>query len=418
VKTGNKQRNGLRNIKQLSLILTSRCNLDCRYCYQNAKKNLSIRWETVRTALDIILDSRHRSVLVSFLGGEPLLEFGMIRRAVDYAEENLPEGKSLSFGISTNGTLITEGIADFLSGKRFDTQLSFDGPVEAQDFRGRGSFAVLDSLLEELRKKHPGFFRRNLKIVMTLTPFTIPYLSDSVDYFINKGAGVISISPVITHDPAWRDDGIEELENQFELILERSLSHLEETGEIPLRLFQDKHGDSESFRENRDMCGAASGLGLVVDVDGRGCGCSVFAESYQRYDSPFAGKCMSALKMGKITDPSFAARFSDFPSAARKLGIFHHKENKRSSYQRCADCRYYSQCAVCPASIIHIPGNSDPDRVSDFVCAFNMASLKRRQLFPARPDPVRMILEGPEAAETDIEKWRRLSEANKKNRRR
>jgi sulfatase maturation enzyme AslB (radical SAM superfamily) len=400
---------GPEEINQLNLILTSKCNLNCLYCYQNAKKSISMDWETVRYSIDMLIDSIHGNLVISFLGGEPLLEFGMIQRAVEYTENNMPTDKEIEYGISTNGTLMDREIASFLSKYRFDTQLSFDGLPEAQDFRGRGTFETLDQLLDKLREDYSRFYCQNLKVVITLSPLTIRHLSGSIDYLISKGILDISISPVITNPAGWNDNLIEALDSQFRLILASSIHHYEETGRIPVNLFRDRYLDSQCTSDNKSMCGVPYGHGLVVDADGQTYGCPVFAGSYQEFNSPFMLKCFEELRMGKINHPEFPELFSRFPLAAHRLGIFHHKDSKYSSYGLCDDCEYYSQCSVCPASIPHVPGNSDPHRVSDFACAFNMVSLKYRALFPVGPDPVETVLGYPPGAHEEIERWKNLA---------
>ena len=85
-------------------------------------------------------------------------------------------------------------------------QLSFDGVPAAQDLRGPGTFAVLDRLLDRLREDHPDFFSEKLSVALTLVPSTIPFLADSIEYFLRKGVqqdrGFAG-----PHPPArWRDE--------------------------------------------------------------------------------------------------------------------------------------------------------------------------------------------------------------------
>ena len=72
---------------------------------------------------------------------------------------------------------------------------------------------------------------------------------------------------------------------------------------------------------------------------------------------------------------------ADAPPAFRFAKIFTDKEEKYSSYRACRGCRYLYQCSVCPVSIGHIPGNTDPNRVPDLQCAFNLAVLTAREKF-------------------------------------
>jgi hypothetical protein len=74
-----------------------------------------------------------------------------------------------------------------------------------------------------------------------------------------------------------------------------------------------------------------------------------------------------------------------YPGAARATGLFHARNEKYSSYDRCAECRFAAECSICPTSIGHIPGNTDPRRVPDFGCAYNLVSLAYRERSPDQP---------------------------------
>ena len=101
------ERNRLRhfeNINSLTLVLTSGCNLACSYCYQNAKSGRRIRWETVRLATQVLLASHRDRVELVFYGGEPLIQFDLIRRAVDSVESLKRTDQLVDYAVITNGT--------------------------------------------------------------------------------------------------------------------------------------------------------------------------------------------------------------------------------------------------------------------------------------------------------------------------
>ena len=147
------------DVDALEVILTAGCNLRCTYCYQNDKKPRSMAWETLRGALDLVVGSENPRVEVLFLGGEPLLEFPLIRRAVEHVRATRAPGKTVSFSIVTNGTLLGRGEAEFLAAHDFETHLSFDGVPAAQALRGPRTFPVLDALVDRLARDHPRFAR-------------------------------------------------------------------------------------------------------------------------------------------------------------------------------------------------------------------------------------------------------------------
>jgi sulfatase maturation enzyme AslB (radical SAM superfamily) len=387
----NARSSSIGGVEVLEVILTAGCNLRCAYCYQNDKKPRSMSWDTLREALDLLLRSSSKRVEVLFLGGEPLLEFPLVRQAVEYVDRIQPAEKQVRYSIITNGTLLREEQAAFLARHRFATQLSFDGVPAAQDVRGSGTFAVLDALLHRLLRDHPEFFRERLTVSQTLSAATIPHLADSVSYFLGTGVAEVTMSPVMTHDGAWKAAMIDALDEQFAQVFRLCLRHYRRTGAVPLTLF--RKGDEGNVHAPRGdaMCGAPTGHALAVDVDGQVHGCAVFIESYQRVPSAFLRSRVESIRMGDFRAPEFPERLARYPEAARAAAIFHDKRDKYSSYGHCGDCRFLDSCSICPASIGHIPGNTDPRRVPDFPCAFNLVSLKYRERFPRQPSALDIL---------------------------
>ena len=213
-------------IRSLEVILTAACNMRCGYCYQNAKQARRMEWDTLRPALDLVLRSDPREVQVRFMGGEPLLELPLMRRAVEYVGERRRAGKRVVYAISTNGTLVDEEAAQFLAAHEFETQLSFDGVPEAQNLRGRDTYPKLDALLDRLRGDFPRFYETCVHVALTLHSGNLRYLADSVAYFLGKRVPRISVGPLLTHDAGWRLEDIYELERQIVRIFDLSIEHL------------------------------------------------------------------------------------------------------------------------------------------------------------------------------------------------
>ncbi len=371
-------------INSVILVLTARCNLGCSYCYQRARKPLSMAWRTLRDSLVWALENAGADLSIVFLGGEPLLEFPLIRRAVDLVEERRRVDQHVRYSISTNGTLLCDSVASFLENNRFDTQLSFDGIAEVQDLRAKGTFAALDRLLERLRERHPRLFLENLTISVTLIPPAIPFLVDSVRYLIEKDCRRIAVEPPITSHPAWNDRCAEELDRQFSCMCEMSLDHYRRTNGVPVLLFRgDEPTTGRRFRRS-SMCGVMRGRTPAVDVDGQVYGCALLASSFQNLESPLLRRLHRVMKISAIGDPRFEERYRQYLVGTRREEVLNRKEEKYSSYGRCGDCPSFDECSICPVSIGHIPGNNDPARVPDFACVFNRIALKYRWEFMSK----------------------------------
>jgi sulfatase maturation enzyme AslB (radical SAM superfamily) len=371
-------------LRTLELVLTSQCNLRCGYCFENAKKDGRMSWETMKAALDGALASPEREIRILFFGGEPALEFPSIRRAVGYVEEHRRRSQRAHFKLLTNGVLLGDEELSFLAAHRIDVQLSFDGVPAAQALRGRETFAVLDRLLDTVRRDYPVMFRRRFAVSITLLGRTIPYLADSVEYFLGKDVRSIEIGPSFTHDPTFRTEMIEDLRAQFRRIDRASRAHLKRTGRVPVTALR-RDGPAERRRpKSLTMCGVMRGEKLAVDVDGQSHGCVLFASSYQRFSTPFLRERLESLALGDVRTGEPLALLPIYEDRVRRTEIFHDKQEKYSSYARCGTCRFLSSCGVCPVSIGNQPGVADPRRVPDLQCAYYLVSLSTKARFPVR----------------------------------
>lgn len=376
----------------MEAVLTTRCNLSCAYCYQNRKQPRSMSWKTLRAAVDLLLRSEREEVKLNFYGGEPLLELALLRRAVGYGERQRPAERRVVYGASTNGLLLDEGTAAFFARHGFELQLSFDGVAAAQEQRGRGTFPVLDSKLDLLRRRHPLYFRDSVSIGVTVTSANLPCLADTVDYFIAKGVGEINLAPQVTHDPGWGPESLAELERQFGRVFRTCLRHYERCGNVPLTLFRRQAGGAGRPRAGDAMCGAGDGQRLTVDVDGGITGCVVFVESYQRFPTDLMKECARGMRLGHVAHPDLPRRLERYPDRVKALQLFDGRSRKRSPRVRCDDCRFLRECSVCPAAVGHIPGNADPHRIPDSQCDFNRVALGNRDRFPRQPSPEDVLL--------------------------
>jgi uncharacterized protein len=157
------------------LMLTYSCNLSCRYCYESREdgcappvSNLVPRGMSVETLLKSVAfllenSGRSKKVSVVFFGGEPLLRFPLLEAAVPAARAMAREmGKDISFSLTTNGTLITRKIADFLKNNGVSACMSIDGPQSVHDFNrryasGKGSYEDAARGLSFLMENRNGY---------------------------------------------------------------------------------------------------------------------------------------------------------------------------------------------------------------------------------------------------------------------
>ncbi len=160
-------------IKIITLQMTQQCNLRCDYCvYSGGYENRThspkrMDFETARKCIDFYIEHSRDSdaVTIGFYGGEPLLEFELIKKCIDYAE-SMAEGKPLVFTITTNGTLLKENIVQCFAEHDVQLRVSLDGPREIHDrsrkfaFNNCGTFDKVMENLNMVKDKYPEYYKR------------------------------------------------------------------------------------------------------------------------------------------------------------------------------------------------------------------------------------------------------------------
>lgn len=185
-----------RKTEDLILQITQRCNFKCRYCsfteidaFERNHSNLSMSWDTAKRAIDFLYEKSRDSmeVRIGFYGGEPFLEFPLIKKCISYAE-SIFETKRIIFYATTNGSILNEDIVKYLELHNFRLRISLDGPEEVQNKHrrysktGEGTYKkVLDNIIN-IKTNHPDYFKT---LMFNPVIFADEYPSKVRDYFVN-----------------------------------------------------------------------------------------------------------------------------------------------------------------------------------------------------------------------------------------
>lgn len=181
------------NIQQVILELTEQCNLRCKYCIygdENERfRNFSgqnMTWETAKKGLDYVLDHSDEEISVTFYGGEPLLQFPLMKQCMEYSLAKAGKAKKIHFGFTTNLTLITPEMAEyFASLDSCAITGSLDGPEEIHNSyrvtqNQSGSFKKamdgLKLLIDCMGEEKAG------KVISINTVMTPPYTMEKTEY--------------------------------------------------------------------------------------------------------------------------------------------------------------------------------------------------------------------------------------------
>ena len=218
-------------LQTVVLNVTNQCNLSCSYCYEYGEDRIAtpdgkptfMDEETARQSVDFLLEQSpgRRLVHITFFGGETLLNFKVVKTTIEYARRRAADaGKYVDFSMTTNATMLTSEVIDFLAENNVGVTVSIDGPKEANDrFRvfhgGRGSYEVIAPRIKELIKVHRS---RPIGARVTLTAQLVDvkkifrHLSDEMG-FDEVGFAPVTTSPVRLY--AINNNGLDTILEQF-----------------------------------------------------------------------------------------------------------------------------------------------------------------------------------------------------------
>ena len=199
-------------VKALCLHVAHTCNLNCSYCfaaqgkYQGERAVMS--FEVGKRALDFLIENSgsRRNLEVDFFGGEPLMNFDVVKQLVAYAREVEKEkGKNFRFTLTTNGVLIDDDVIDFANREMSNVVLSLDGRKEIHDrfrvdYNGVGSF---DRIVPKFQKLVEARGNKNYYMRGTFTHANPDFLKD-IEEMLNLGFTELSMEPVVcaSDDPS------------------------------------------------------------------------------------------------------------------------------------------------------------------------------------------------------------------------
>ena len=216
-------------VKALCLHVAHTCNLNCSYCFASQGKYHGDRalmpFEVGKRALDFLIEhSGHRTNLeVDFFGGEPLMNWDVVKQLVAYARtQEEPNHKKFRFTLTTNGVLVDDDVIDFANREMSNVVLSLDGRKEIHDqlrvdYAGNGSY---DRIVPRFRKLVEARGGKNYYMRGTFTHANPDFTKD-VFHMADLGFTELSMEPVVCApgDPAaLTAEDLEIVKEQYEIL--------------------------------------------------------------------------------------------------------------------------------------------------------------------------------------------------------
>ena len=192
-------------VKALCLHIAHDCNLACQYCFAEEGeyhgRRALMSYETGKQALDFLIanSGQRRNLEVDFFGGEPLMNFDVVKQLVAYGrEQEKLHDKHFRFTLTTNGVLLNDGIMEFANKEMDNVVLSIDGRKEVHDrmrpFRkGAGSY---DLIVPKFQKLAESRNQERYYVRGTFTHYNTDFSND-VLHLADLGFKQISVEPVV-----------------------------------------------------------------------------------------------------------------------------------------------------------------------------------------------------------------------------
>lgn len=227
-------------IKSMCLHIAHDCNLRCKYCFASTGDFGTGRklmpFETGKAAIDFLLEKSvdRENLDVDFFGGEPLMNFEVVKEIIAYARSNEKEyGKHFDFTITTNGMLLNDENIDFINQEMHNVVLSLDGRKEVNDrmrtrVDGSGSY---DKILPNFKNLVEKRGDKEYYVRGTYTKYNLDF-SEDVMHIYEAGFDQISVEPVMEKpeiEYALTEEDLEQIYQEYDKLAER-LSEVKKKG--------------------------------------------------------------------------------------------------------------------------------------------------------------------------------------------
>ncbi|MBO7319957.1 MAG: thioether cross-link-forming SCIFF peptide maturase, partial [Clostridia bacterium] len=260
-------------VKALCMHIAHTCNLNCSYCFASQGKyhgdRAMMSFEVGKQAFDFLIanSGTRRNLEVDFFGGEPLMNFDVVKELVAYARSiEKDHGKNFRFTLTTNGVLIDDDVIDFANKEMSNVVLSLDGRKEVHDrfrvdYNGKGSWEKIVPKFQKLVNARDG---KNYYMRGTFTHHNPDFLDD-IKEMLSLGFKELSMEPVVcaADDPsALTDEDLPVVMKQYE-----------ELAELMLK----KHKEGDGFTFYHYMIDLNGGPCIYKRISGCGSGTEYMA---------------------------------------------------------------------------------------------------------------------------------------------
>jgi uncharacterized protein len=373
-------------------VVSLRCEHSCSYCQVSRKSDDKLTFdmsvETAEKALALVFRSPSPSIKIEFQGGEPLLNFPLIRHIVERAEaSNVAERRNLQFVITTNLALINEEILEFCRAHDILISTSLDGPSDLHNAnRPRPGNDSYERTIEGISRVRSVLGRDRVSALMTTTKLSLGRVRDIVDEYVAQGFGGIFLRPMSPYGFAVKTklfrayDVNEWLEFYFtglDYILSLNRSRFAFTEFYAATILAKMLTPFEpGFVDLRSPAGIGIGA-IVYNYDG-----DVYASDESRMLAEMGDK---TFRIGNV----HRDRYEDIILSDALLGPI--EESFAASVPMCSDCAFEPFCGADPVFHHATQGDFVGRKPLSAFCKRNMSIFRRLITLMRNDDEVRRI---------------------------
>ena len=346
-------------------VVTDACNYQCVYCQaqaDNQQKKYYMDAETARKSVDVALQSPAGELTFEFQGGEPLLNFPVIREIILYTEQKNRD-KKIHFTLVSNLSLLTPEIRDFLLDHQVSLCTSLDGPAPLQR-KNRVSQGTKDSY--EYVEQGMSLLRQKdcpVGAIETTTRYSLPCAREIVQEYKKQGQHSLFLRPLTPLGYAnslWQRIGY--TAEEFLDFYRRALREIMEVNrqgyflrEQQATYFLNKilWGEADNYMELRSPCGAALGQ-LAYNYDGNVYTCDE-ARMVAEMGKPI-------FRLGNVHKNTYQEIISSKTCKATCSASI------LETIPGCSDCVYQPYCGVCPVINYALEGNIFSGKPNGYRC--------------------------------------------------
>ena len=354
-------------------VLTLRCNQNCIYCQASSKKQncteYSMSKETMLSAVKLMFESKSHDLTMEFQGGEPSLEYDLIKLGIEEAERyNKVEKRNITYVLCTNCIELSEELLNLCNQYNVQISTSLDGPEYIHN-KNRGRIDSYNNVIRGIEKARAYVGHNNVNALMTASTFGVEYPTEIVDEYIKLGFRSIFLRALNPYGLASENEDWDCYNSKFIDFYKTALSYIielningvffvEEFAAILLRKMLTPF--NTGFVDLQSPAGIINSV-IVYNYDGY-----VYASDESRMLAEFNDY---TFQLGRVTD-SFKELV--YGKKARDFA----KVWCNETLAGCSDCAYKVFCGADPVRNYTTQGDIYGHRPTSLLCKKNKAIIE------------------------------------------